>query len=463
MKDEVHIDRQTDSEYGSEPEVAESKLRADTTVRALGEDQDTLRLGTTDSGVPPALAWRTRYDDLGELARGGMSSIRTTFDRVMKRKVAMKVHDSVRDPGGLLQFIEEARITGQLDHPNLVPVHDVQYDEQGSPSRFTMKLVEGETLADLLDRSAPDGLTGVALERVLGMFLKICDAVAFAHSRGVVHCDLKPSNILVGNFGEVYVTDWGVALRLDRRPIESPNERPTRPYGDGVLSGTPAYMAPEQAFGRREEIDERTDIFGLGGILYAALTLSPTYDGGSTSLDLELAKRAYVRPPQDVARNRPLPPGLCAIAMRALASDPGQRHATVEALKLDVENFLRGGGWFETVRLSKGTLVVREGDVPDAAYILIEGTCELFRMTDGRRRFMRELVAGDVFGETSIFGSSARTASVEASSDVALMRVTRDALERELERTPWLRSFVSALAGRFIELDRKLRDLEDRA
>ena len=121
---------------------------------------------------------------------------------------------------------------------------------------------------------------------------------------------------------------------------------------------------------------------------------------------------------------------------------------------------MRGGGWFEHVRFPKGTLVVREGDIPDAAYILFEGKCELFRVVDGERRSMRVLEAGEVFGETSIFGSSVRTACIEALTDVTLIRVTRDALQRELERTEWLKNFVERLAERYIDLDAKVRELE---
>ncbi|MFI5308401.1 MAG: cyclic nucleotide-binding domain-containing protein [Polyangiales bacterium] len=455
-------DRPTDAEYGSEPSAAPNATTEEPTitVRSSTTDPPTLRLGTgsPEDALP---AWRARYEDLGELARGGMSSIRLVFDRIVRRRVAMKVHDRERDPSGLTTFIEEARITGQLDHPNVVPVHDVQHDENGQPTRFTMKLVEGETLADILERRGPQPLHGVEAERLLGILLKVSDAIAFAHSRGVIHCDLKPSNIMVGSHGQVYVTDWGVALRrAPTTPELSEHDRPTRPFGGGTLCGTPAYMAPEQAWGRREEVDERTDVYGLGGILYAMLTLCPPHDGGSSDADLDLAKRGFVRRPQDVVRDRPLPAGLCRIAMKALLADPGQRHPSVEAFKLELEQLMRGGGWFETVRLPQGALVVREGDLPDAAYILVEGECELFRNIQGKRRFIRTLSTGEVFGETSIFGSSTRTASVAAATDVTLVRVTREALERELERTEWLKAFVEALAGRFIELDLKLRELE---
>jgi CRP-like cAMP-binding protein len=121
---------------------------------------------------------------------------------------------------------------------------------------------------------------------------------------------------------------------------------------------------------------------------------------------------------------------------------------------------MRGGGWLEQLALAKGTVVLEEGDVPDAAYILREGECELFRTVEGQPRFVRLFGAGEVFGETSIFGSSTRTATIVAASDVLLVRVTRDALERELERVEWLRSFVKALAERFIQQDQRLRQLE---
>jgi serine/threonine-protein kinase len=248
-------------------------------------------------------------------------------------------------------------------------------------------------------------------------------------------------------------------LRQDA-PSADPNERPTRPYSQGVLVGTPAYMAPEQAWGRREDIDERTDVYGLGGLIYAMLTLRPPHDGGDTDADLELAKRGIVRDPSQVVRGRELPPGLCRIAMRALAADPAHRYPSIGQMRSDLERFLRGGGWLEQVRLPRGTVVLREGDAPDAAYILLDGQCELYRMIQGQPRFVRVLGPREVFGETSIFGSSTRTATIVAASDVSLVRVTREALERELERSEWLQAFVRALAERFIELDQRVRQLE---
>ena len=439
-----------------------SQDKATSTIRAAGDEHPTLRLGGTNpepGGLPP---WRARYDDLGELARGGMSTVRMVFDKVIRRRVAMKVHDRERDPGGLPHFLEEARITGQLDHPHVVPVHDVQYDERGLPTRFTMKLVEGETLAEMIERRGARPLQGEEFERMLGVVIKICDAVGFAHSRGVIHCDIKPSNILVGSHGQVYLTDWGVAVRREAADAD-PSDRSTMPFSDGTLCGTPAYMAPEQAWSRRQDIDERTDVYGLGGVLYAMMTLTPPHDGGGTAADLELAKRGAVRRPPEVVKERPLPPGLCRIAMRALSADPLQRYPSVELLKLDLERFMRGGGWFESIRLPKGTWIcqrgrpARRGVHPDGRQVRAAA-----RRGRGQDASVTVLEEGEVFGETAIFGSSVRTASILALTDVTLVRVTRDALQRELERTEWLKTFVESLAERFIELDLKVRELESK-
>lgn len=459
----TRTERPTDSEYEDGGRDRDSSAQPASTIRVGTEEMATLRLGSTDG--PEALSpatWRSRYDEHGEIARGGMSSIVAATDRMLRRRVAMKVLDRKRDPEGLGYFVQEARVTAYLDHPNIVPVHDLHHDEDGWPSRFTMKLVEGETLASIVERTPAGELHGAALERILEVLLKVCDAVAFAHSRGVIHCDLKPGNVMVGSHGQVYLMDWGVAQRRARVEKPDPTDRTTLDLHSSMLSGTPAYMAPEQAWGRHEEIDERTDVYGLGGLLYAVLTRTPPHDGGKLELDLALAKEGVVPPPQEVITKHRLPPGLCRIAMRALAKNAHERYPDVAAMRADIERFLRGGGWFETVQLPQGTLIMREGDAPDFAYIVTEGQCELFRVVDGEKHFMRLLGPGECFGETSIFASSARTASVSASTDVTLLKVTREALERELERSEWLRSFVEALAERFIELDQKVRRLEGR-
>jgi serine/threonine-protein kinase len=229
----------------------------------------------------PAQAGRFRL--LGEIARGGMGAVLRAHDPEMDRALAIKVilPQHRNDPSLVRRFLGEARLAGQLQHPGVVPVHDIGLLGDGRPF-FAMKLIEGRTLAQLL-RERPN--PGHDLPRFQRYFEAVCLAVGYAHSQGVIHRDLKPENVMVGAFGEVQVMDWGLAKRIDREeetfsgslspclPDSSPDHR-TR---HGSRLGTPAYMAPEQASGEVEWLDERSDVFGLGAILCEVLTGQPPY------------------------------------------------------------------------------------------------------------------------------------------------------------------------------------------
>ncbi|HKU43812.1 MAG TPA: cyclic nucleotide-binding domain-containing protein [Polyangiales bacterium] len=437
------------------------------TVRGPLTEEVAVTLKTSPSALRPAQSWPTlRFEDSGEIARGGMSSVRKVFDKLILRELAMKVLDPARGAGELAHFVEEAQITGQLDHPNIVPVHDIELDEEGLPTRFTMKLVRGQTLEALAREQSTAPLASDRSEELLQVFLRVCDAVAFAHSRGVIHRDLKPANVMVGAHGQVYVMDWGIALLREGERAGDPTALPriqhsgdTLPELQGSLTGTPSYMAPEQAWGRIADIDERTDVYGLGGILYYLLTLRPPHDGRNAEEALRMAQTGQVTAPDAISGEVVLPPLLCGITMRALSPHPADRHASVIELKREVEAFLRGGGWFGQQRFSKGTVILEEGGSPDAAYIIQEGECDLFKAIAGEQSFVCTLGPGEVFGETAIFTAGTRTATVIARTDVSTIVVTREALERELDRSPWLRSFVRAVAQRFVEIDRQLSKL----
>ncbi len=201
-----------------------------------------------------------------------MGTIDEVDDPVLGRQSrAKRVHPHLQDdPDTLRRFIREAQVHKQLDHPNIVPVRQLAIDEKGQ-LYFTMKLVGGKTLSQIL-KELPRPLDHHSILEVLDVVLKVCDALAFAHSRNVIHCDIKPSNIMVGEFGEVYLMDWGVALVLsESAPSLSPSPKHR---GETTLAGTPTHMAPEQASGRLDDIDERSDVFAVGALIYQALTQS---------------------------------------------------------------------------------------------------------------------------------------------------------------------------------------------
>jgi len=413
-----------------------------------------------------------RLRDIGEIAHGGMGSVRRVYDTLLRRDVAMKVSDPNAPDYAqtALRFLEEAQITGQLDHPNIVAVHDLNLGDGTRGVYFTMKLVEGETLTKqiaAMHRAAYDHL---AVERVLRVLLKVCDALSFAHARGVIHRDLKPDNVMVGTFGQVFLMDWGVALISggEQAPLQSRGAArvtlsddlaPGEGDENGAIVGTFEYMAPEQAWGKTAELDPRTDVYGLGAILYQLLVGKGPNAAPSAFEALQRAQRGNPTPPELAPAWPNLPPGLCRITMKALSKRRDDRHESVAAFREDVEDFLRGGGWFATEVFPPGSVIVRQGDAAEVAYIIVSGSCEVYKTTDGTRSLLRILGPGDVFGETAILTGEPRSASVVAVEEVTTKVVTREALERELGRGSWAGAFVKALAERFRDVDEKLAKL----
>jgi eukaryotic-like serine/threonine-protein kinase len=442
---------------------------------------------------PPAHALRERgrplaprrpLIDCGLLASGGMSRVHKVFDATLQRHLALKILDPSALPEALtsaeahLRFREEAQITGQLDHPNIPPVHDL-WQDPGGPPCFTMKLVEGHTLTERLNATPLAERADHDLERLLDILVVVCDAIAFAHSKGFIHCDLKPDNIMVGSHGQVYVMDWGCALvtspggavgrepggAVGREPGGAVGREPGGAVGRergaargdrGTVVGTGAYMAPEQANGQVALIREWTDVYLLGAVLYEILTQQPPHRGPTALESVQLARLNQIRPPQQIVGDVRLPPELCRIAMRALESNPMRRYPTVIAMRDEIKQALRRGWWLELVTFLPGTLIYQEGDLPDAAYIVSSGRCEAFRMEDERRVVVRSMGPGDSFGEASLVSGRPRVASVQALTETTTMVIDRDCLERALGRDSWLGQFMRALANRFLDVDARL-------
>jgi len=386
------------------------------------------------------------------------------FDKDILRDVAIKVLlPDLGESAEAETFTEEARITGQLEHPNIVPIYEFGLQETGR-RYLCMKLVEGETLEAMLARLGDTRLEPDALADFLQVFVKICEAMSFAHSRGVLHRDLKPMNIMISDFGQVYLLDWGIARIVPGlgqgprvRLAEGDAERRERDL-PGTLVGTPCYMAPEQLQGKHDAIDQRTDVFALGGTLYQILTGQPPLTAEALRVIWMRQNPPAIPRPEQIVPGGRVPPELGRIAMKALSFDPADRYASVSELKRDVESFQRGSWHLPRVSLSAGTIIVKEGDPGDAAYVIQEGKCVAYRVEGGKEVELRVMGPGEVFGETAVFSDKPRTASVKAVTDVVLLTVTSEVLSQAVGLNSWMGAFVKALADRFREADEKLRE-----
>ena len=248
---------------------------------------------------PSARPAPPREATLGVIGVGGMGEVLRIHDPDLDRPVAMKVlgerlGDSAEH---VARFVREAQITARLQHPGVVPVYRLGRMDDGRPY-FTMREVHGRTLTELIN-DAHAGVAGTSMRRVIDAFARVCETVGYAHGHRVVHRDLKPANLMVGEHGEVLVLDWGLAKVVGEADDGADPLVPSLPglTRTGSLAGTPAYMAPEQAFGQPEAVDERTDVYALGVVLYEVLAGHRAYTGsdGRTVVDAVKARSAPTR------------------------------------------------------------------------------------------------------------------------------------------------------------------------
>jgi len=301
------------------------------------------------------------YVILGEAGKGGMGTVHIAKDTELLRRVALKQLNANADVtlGARTRFLREVQITAQLDHPNIVPVYALEVAPGGVPA-YTMKFVEGTTFHALLNEARdffeskkyPDETRSLAAR--LEHFLKVCDAMAYAHDKGVIHRDLKPANLMLGRHNEVYVMDWGLCRVLRQMDEDEAPEKSllmASPEVSGSASetqigdvvGTPKYMSPEQAQGKNRELDARSDQCALGLILYEMATLNPPFDGRTAYEVLANAATGKRRPlVHAYLGKRAIPRDLGAIIDRASAFKPQDRYASVADLAADLRRFLRG-------------------------------------------------------------------------------------------------------------------------
>lgn len=299
--------------------------------------------------------WKYRIED--EIGRGGIGRVLIAFDEKVGREIALKELIKEDNPGSVtvapldkmkadeIRFLREAKVTGQLEHPGIVPVYEIGRKPDGN-HYYTMRLVRGVTLSQAIY----DAGTLQKRLRLLPHFRDICNAIAYSHSRGVIHRDIKPENIMIGEFGETVVLDWGLAkvkgeadqaegeLREELNLLKVDNIGKTL---KGKAIGTPAYMSPEQANGEISEIDERSDIYSLGAVLYEILTGHAPFKGRDVKETLEMVK---LNTPVEITIFEPeAPPDLCAVVSKTLTREKESRYQSAMDVAREIENFMSGG------------------------------------------------------------------------------------------------------------------------
>lgn len=311
-------------------------VEGSTTISEVGSVRMPSRIAKANPLAPEGAGLIDRYRVEAVAGTGATSQVLAVTDHVFDRQVAVKfLHGAkAEDPKRLGRFIHEAKLTASLEHPNIAPIYDLDFTEDGS-AYFTMRLIRGHSLGDLLrtaeTETAPTAISG--LYPRVGIFLKVLDAVASAHARGILHRDIKPDNIMVGDFGEVFLVDWGCAQISGEGLKGHGSQRP------GRVVGTPNYMSPEQA--RAEVLDARTDVYGLGATLFQLLYgRVPT--SGTTAAEFWARKRAGAVDAPTAAERTRVPRQLQAIVLKALAASADARYPDVVALTDDLRAWQSG-------------------------------------------------------------------------------------------------------------------------
>jgi serine/threonine-protein kinase len=407
---------------------------------------------------------RAEFRDLRFHAAGALGEVFLARSAELNREVALKFLKPTRqrDPASRRRFLQEAEVTGRLEHPGIVPIYALGADATGSPC-YAMRFIRGATLQDAIDAFHAAERPGrdpsersLALRDLLSRFVSICGTMAYAHSRGILHRDLKPRNVMLGKYDETLVVDWGLAKPFERdESAQSVGEEPLTPgsgSGEGGsdtptigVVGTLAYMSPEQAEARWDRVGPASDLFGLGGILYAILTGQAPYQEKTLGEVLERVKRCEFPPPRQVKPGVPRP--LEAICLKAMARRPEERYSTALDLAADVRRWLADepvSAWREPlVPRARRWMRRHQAAVASAAAMLLTG---LVALTGG-------IVAVSLQKQETLRQGLRAEANFQKAVDAVERLLTRIGRER-LKDVPQMESLRSELLDDALEFQR---------
>lgn len=474
---DTHKD-ESDGKSESQPEIFNGNLtisRGELGIKSAGDSEDYSASELEDEFYQKSVAKdhrHNKYKFQKKLVSGGMGSILRVLDQDLHRTSAMKVilprFKSKEDT--LTDFITEAKITGLLEHPNIIPVHELGL-LRDTGLFFTMKLAQGEALIDILaeiQQGNPKYVEKYNTYYLLNIFRKVCDAVSFAHSMDIIHRDIKPHNIMVGDYGEVLLMDWGIAqfvgdseqeedtiLREIRRDIDKFSEGK-----DDIIKGSPTYMSPEQISGDPRLVDKKSDIFLLGATLYHIFTFQAPYSGKDIYEILRKAETGDLVPPQIRNPARQIPEEVCRIIMKAMAHKREDRYQTVEDLTKDIDDLI-SGKWSRQEKkvFNAGDMLMREGEAGDEAYLILSGKVQVIKETGGHKIVLATLKEGDIIGEMSLISREkvTRSASVEALEETEAAVLTKHVISQNLKKLPpYMEKIVSTLTDRLRDANTKI-------
>jgi serine/threonine-protein kinase len=417
-----------------------------------------------------AFSKKERYLRLKDIGAGGLSQVSSHFDTYLNRIVALKELKSgnLSSDIKVQSFINEAKLTSYLNHPGVAPVFDAFVGEGGRPC-YTMKLHEGEELAQLLKSSDVFAVgPRLPLTRTLDIFSRLAETLAYVHDRGVLHLDIKPENIMVGEYGEVTVVDWGAARLYDRKPFEEYLRRFTdktelatfeREQANYVL-GTPPYMSPEQTNTPRDLLTPGSDIFSAGVVLYEMLAGRRPF---RALVAQEVMRQVREDEPEPMEKLNPdVPRRLIQICSKMLEKQPMKRYRSFRQVLDDLNEFRETGQAFAVKTYEPGEVIFNENDTGDYAFTIVSGKVEIIKGSASGGQVLASLGPGEIVGELAILTKSPRTATAKAVEKTTVRIMGAEDVRAETEKlSPWVGTMIKLLSERLIDMDEKLVKLGD--
>lgn len=394
---------------------------------------------------------KDRYKIIGLLGKGQFSDVFNCFDTELNRVVALKQlrTEFVSDPSIFEAFLNEAKMLAFLEHPGVMMLYDIFIDEAGVPA-YTMKLVKGNNLR------CEYGLKTRA--QLLNIFIKLCETLASVHDHGVIHLDLNPENVMLGAYGEVAIIDWGNAKLFDdsvyKEYMRFVVDAPQPPSTDNVIQNKTIsrYFSPEQIKGDIDSFSPSSDIFSMGIIMYEMLSGTvPFYTKDPKMLSKQILECNYT--PLHV-QCPDLPKFLSQICAKMITKDPYNRYHSFNAILTDLDRFQNSGQAFKRITLRKGEVLCQEGQQGDFAFIILAGTLEVSRISNGQKIVLAYLNPEEIGGELALFTNEPRSATITAIKDTTISLLSRESVENELIKlSPWVQKMIYGLSKRFLKLN----------